>query len=149
MKNVASYWLKILEITNHSNELLKQISKETRNDIKEFEKKKKWLLFKKRKEKFQIDKISLLLQSKYIYCLSLIIFEKIDEKEFILKLNRKEIEINEYSITHILNSHFEQIVKSQSKKSFHSKDFEPECLSKKLKLIFDEIDNSRFLTSFS
>ena len=68
-----------------------------------------------------------------------------DKKEFIINLNGNEIEINEYSIIHILNRHFAQTTKPLTKKSFHIEDIEPRYLNKQLKSIFDDIDNSKLL----
>lgn len=148
LKNIAKSWNEIIKVTNHKNdELLNQISKETRESLKEFDKRKQYLYFKKEREKFELDKLSLLLQSKYIYCLSLLIFEKFNKEDFILKLDCKELEINEYSIIHILNRHYSQITKPNSTKSFHNDDFQPDYLNVKLKQIFEDIDKTGFFTN--
>lgn len=142
LKEIEIKWQNTINKTNHDNELLQQISKETRKDLKEIEKQKGRLYFRKDKLRYNLAKSSTLLQSKYIYCMSLQVFEMFDKKEFILSLNGEEIEINEYSIIHILNRHYSQITKYNSKKSFHTKEFEPRYLNKQIGEIFKDIDAS-------
>lgn len=142
LKTEAANWNSFVLKTNHSDALLQQISKETRTDIKIIEKSKGRLLFRRDKEKYILDKRATLLQSKYIYCMALQIFEMFDKKEFIIQLNGNDIEINEFSIIHILNRHYSEITKSNPTKSFHNEDFEPKYLNKQLGEIFKDIDNS-------
>jgi len=142
LKKESNHWNSIISITNHDNELLQQISKETRNDLKIIEKSKGRLLFRRDKERYTLSKRATLLQSKYIYCMALQIFEMFDRKEFVIKLNGFDIEINEYSIIHILNRHYSEITKPNSSKSFHIEDFEPKYLNKQIGAIFQEIENS-------
>ena len=145
LTRVESEWRKIVITTNHSSELLQQISKETRQDLSELEKTKGKLLFRRDRIRHIIDRRKIILQSKYIYCMALQIFEMFDEKEFILNINEEEIEINEFSIIHILNRHFAQTTKPDPTKSFHIEDFEPKYLNKQLKDIFEDIDKSELL----
>lgn len=149
LKRVEADWLSTINITNHSDELLKQISKETREELKNLEKTKGRLLFKRDKLNYVKNKRSIILQSKYIYCTALEIFEMFDKKEFLLNLNGKEIEINEYSIIHILSRHFAQTTKPLNKKSFHIEDIEPRYLNKQLKNIFQDIDVAKLLNGKS
>lgn len=144
LKKESISWNSIISTTNHENELLQQISKETRNDLKIIEKSKGRLLFRRDKVKYILSKRATLLQSKYIYCMALQIFEMFDRKEFFIKLNGFDIEINEYSIIHILNRHYSEITKPNSSKSFHIEDFEPKYLNKQIGAIFQEIENSGF-----
>lgn len=145
LKKVATDWYFTISKTNHSEELIRQISIESRKNLTLIEKSKGKLLFRRDKEKFILDKRAALLQSKFIYCVALLIFEMFDREEFILSLNGKEIEINEFSITHILSRHFAQITKPNSKKSFHVGDFTPRYLNKQLKEVFQDIDDSGLL----
>jgi len=142
LKKAASNWKDVIEKTNHSDELLKQISKETRDELKNLNDQTDTLLFKKQKQKYKLDKRAILLQSKYIYCMALQIFEMFDSDDFVLSLNGESIEITEYSIIHILNRHYSKITKPFSDKSFHIEDFEPKLLNKQLKEIFNIIDES-------
>jgi hypothetical protein len=68
-----------------------------------------------------------------------------DKKEFLISLNGKVIEINEFSIIHILSRHFAQTTKPLNQKSFHIEDIVPRYLNKQLKNIFDDIDSSNSL----
>ncbi len=145
LSQVANSWQNVINTTNHSNELLKHISKETREELKEVEKNKGMLIFRRDKERYQLNKKRILLQSKYIYCTALLIFEMFDNKDFILNLNSQDIEINEYSIIHILNRHFSEITKQNFNKSYHGEDFKPKYLNKQLKEIITIIDESKVL----
>jgi hypothetical protein len=143
LDRISIQWLSVVSKTNHSNSLLQEVSKETRSDLKEIENSKGKLFFRKQKEEYLLRKKAVLLQSKYIYCMALQIFELFDNHEFIFNLNSNEIEINEYSIIHILSRHFAKITKSNPDKSFHNEDFEPRYLSKQIGEIFNKIDESK------
>lgn len=142
LNNVKNHWASIVSITNHSNELLKHISKEAREDLKSVERNKGKLLFKREKDKYAIDKMKVLLQSKFIYCLALKIFEMHSSDDFILNLNGHDIEFNEYSITHILSRHFAEITRPNPNRSFHNENFIPRQLNIQLKSILEAINNS-------
>ena len=142
LESDVSQWNATISKTNHSDDLLQQISKETRNDLKTIEKNKGRLLFRRDKAKYMLNKRATLLQSKYIYCMALQIFEMFDKQEFIIQLNGFNIEINEFSIIHIVNRHYSEITKSNPTKSFHNEDFEPRYLNKQLGVIFNQIDES-------
>ncbi len=147
LANEEREWLKTIRKENHSNELLKQISKETRDEIKNLKKSEGLLIFNRDKRRFKLQIRSLILQSKYIYLTVLEIFEMFDSDDFVLGLNGQNIEITEYSIIHILNRHFAQITKPTSSKSFHTTDFKPKYLNSQLKEIVSTIDSSGLLTS--
>jgi len=142
LKNVAYNWSSIISKTNYSQQLLQHISKETRNDLKDIEKSKGILLFRRDKEKYVLNKQRTLLRSRYIYCMALQIFEIFDKKEFVLQLNGNDIEINEFSIIHIINRHYSELTKANPTKSFHNEDFEPQYLNKQLGEIFKTIEGS-------
>lgn len=144
LKAKALEWKKTIEKTNHSDELLQQISKETRNDLKEIEKTKRKLPFRKDREKSALYNLRTLLRSKFIFCMALQIFELFDNEEFVLRLNGEEIEINEFSIIHIISRHYSEITKSNPERSFHNKDFEAKYFNKQLGKIFKKIDESGF-----
>lgn len=145
LSQVASSWQNVINTTNHSNELLKQISKETREELKEVEKNKGMLIFRRDKERYQLNKRRILLQSKYIYCTALLIFEMFENKDFVFNVNGQDIEINEYSIIHILNRHFSEVTKQNFNKSYHGEDIKPKYLNKQLKEIMTIIDESKHL----
>lgn len=142
LSRVAYKWNKIIENERHTNELLRQISQETREELKKISKHKRPLLFRKEKEEYTIRRREILLHSKFIYCTALMILEMFEKDDFILRLNDHEIEINEYSIIHILNRHFAQIVKKDFTKSYHIKDVVPKYFNKTLKDIFIRIEQS-------
>ncbi len=149
LKSIASEWKNCIEITNHKNELKKSIAKETRIELKEYKKSVGKLIFRRDKNNYEIKILSILLQSKYLYCIALLIFEKHKKEDFVLELNQKTIEINEHSIIHILNRHFSQITKTHLNKTFHDKNIIPEYLNIQLKQIFNQIDNSELYKELS
>jgi len=126
---ITSEWKEIICKPNHSDKLLQEISTETRKELK--------LLGTEKKSR----KVSILLQSKYIYCTALLILEEF-KNDLSFVLNNQTIEIDEYSIVHILNRHFSNIVKQNPNKSYHTRDFQPKYLTKQIKNIIELIDSS-------
>ncbi|OAB26018.1 hypothetical protein SAMN05444395_1263 [Flavobacterium fryxellicola] len=141
-------WKSIVRTTVHDEELLHQSTKETREEIKELKKLSKY------KNNIQgiytsnyiTKENAIILHSKWIYCVSLEIFESLDSADFISELNGIEIEFNEFSLIHILNRHFAKILKQfDTKKSFHKEMFIPRILSTQIKEIITIIDTSMLL----
>jgi len=144
----ADEWEKVVAIGNHPEELLQQLCAETREEIKELKKLPENQKIRSAKERFDyLTKLrSLLLRSKYIYCLALEIFELLKPQDFILTINAQTIEFTEYSLIHILNRHYAQIAKqTRSNKSFHGTSVFYKYLSIYLKNVLFEIDQSGYL----
>ncbi len=142
----STEWEKIINKSNHKEDLLQQVSTEARTEIKELN--KKFGISNLSQEvgnfKYRYSKEEILLKLKFIYCLTLKYFEKTKKEDLLLELNCQQYEINEYSIIHILNRHFASISHNTSK-SFHTENFSPEILDIQLKEIFEVIDNSKIL----
>ena len=116
-------WKEVINKLNHSDLLLQEVSKETRTELSNN---------LSQQSAFTVKEIEqqILLKSKYLYCIALKFFEKISREDLILELNGQKIEINEFSIIHILNRHFAaKTIYYDTKKSFHNEDFEPEILN--------------------
>lgn len=145
LSKVEKEWLSLIDKTNHSEELLQQISKETRKELEKIKKTTGRDSNNRNQINDQRKVRSVILQSKYIYLTALKIYEILKPTDFVFSLNGNFIEITEYSIVHILNRHFAQITKPDSKKSFHNTDFKPKYLTIQLKKIFEEIDKSGLL----
>ena len=59
--------------------------------------------------------------------------------------NDETIEINEYSLIHIISRHFSEITKQyKTGKSYHNEDFKPRLLSNILQEIFNQIESSEY-----
>lgn len=141
-------WKLIIQKTNHSDQLLQQISAETRNELKILSNLPEVLNGYWRKGSFVyiFKERAILLHSKYIYCIALEIFETLKAADLILEINSIQIEFNEYSLLHILNRHYAQITKQyNTEKTFHNEDFKPRILSVQLKEILHDIDSSKVL----
>lgn len=148
LKGISREWEQIINKENHSEELLKQSAKEARLDIKKLENEPEYKtdLFARGSNRFKGKKRNILLQSKYVYCIALEIFETLEKEDLIFSLNDIEIEFNEYSLIHILNRHYSAITKQyDTGKSFHKEDFIPRILNKQLKNIITAIDASKAL----
>ena len=86
--------------------------------------------YRKGSWKYRFKKRGLLLQSRFIYCIALEIFEALEPGDLILEINGIQIEFNEYSLIHILNRHYAKITKQyETGKTFHNTDFKPRILS--------------------
>lgn len=146
--NEAEEWEKLIQKTNHSEQLLQQLSAETRNELKNLDKQPEFSNNQFARGSFRYDykKQAILLHSKYIYCMALEIFETYNQEDLILNINGQTIEFNEYSLVHILNRHYSELTKQYSTgKTFHNEDFMPRILSIQLKEILKIIDASKIL----
>lgn len=142
-------WDLIVQKTNHNRQLLHQISVETRNDLKNLANLPEFTNdpFIKGSFKYIFKRRAILLQSKFIYCIALEIFEKLKPADLLLEINSTQIEFNEFSLIHILNRHFAEIAKQfTTNKSFHNEDFKPRILSVQIKDILRDIDVSKSLS---
>ena len=148
----ADEWETIIQKNNHSEQLLQQISTETRTELKNLDNQPEIVndQFAKGSFRYLFKKRAILLQSKYIYCIALEIFEALNHSDLILEINAQVIEFNEYSLIHILNRHYSEMTKQySSNKSFHNEDFIPRILSVQIRDILRDIDNSKVLASKS
>ncbi len=144
----AEEWQTTIQKGNHSDQLLQQISAETRSELKNLDNQPEFTNDKFAKGSFRYiyKKRAVLLQSKYIYCIALEIFESLTSTDLVLEINNQIIEFNEYSLIHILNRHYSEMTKQYStNKTFHNEDFKPRILSIQLKEILKDIDNSKVL----
>lgn len=145
-------WKLIIQKTNHNDQLLQQISAETRYEMKNLTNLPEVLNGYWRKGSFVyiFKERAILLHSKYLYCIALVIFDRLKPEDLVLEINSIQIEFNEYSLLHILNRHFAQIAKQyDTGKTFHNEDFKPRILSVQLKEILHEIDSSKVLKGLS
>ena len=145
-------WDLVVQKANHNRQLLQQISVETRNDLRNLANLPEFANdpFIKGSFKYIFKRRAILLQSKYIYCIALEIFEKLKPADLLLEINSTQIEFNEFSLIHILSRHFAEIAKQfNTNKSFHSEDFKPRILSVQLKEILRDIDASKLLAGKS
>ncbi|QQS28896.1 MAG: hypothetical protein IPM47_18970 [Sphingobacteriales bacterium] len=146
--NKSDEWKLIILKTNHSDQLLQQISTESRKELKNLYKLPEVLIGYLCKGSFVyiFKERAILLHSKYIYCIALEIFKTLKPEDLVLEINSIQIEFNEYSLIHILNRHYAQIMKQYNTgKTFHNEDFKPRILSVQLKEILHDIDNSKLL----
>lgn len=146
LKTKAREWKTIVKINIHQDKLL-QIVKETREELKELKKSYKNKNIQAIYSPGYIAKENaVLLNSKWLYCVALEIFESLDLVDFISEINGIKVEFNEYSLIHIINRHFAKILKQyDTKKSFHYNIFKPRILSTQIKEILTFIDRSRLL----
>lgn len=142
-------WDLVVQKKNHSAQLLQQISAEARN--KELKNLNNLPEFKndpntKGSFRYIFKRRAILLQSKYLYCIALEFFETLKPSDLLFEVNSIQIEFNEFSLVHILNRHFSEVVKQyNTKKTFHNEDFKPKILSVQLKEILRDIDASKLL----
>jgi hypothetical protein len=145
---LSEEWELIIQKTNHSNQLLQQISTETRNELKILSQLPEVIngFWRKGSNLYIFKERAILLNSKYIYCKALEIFEILKPAELILEINQTQIEFNEYSLIHILNRHYSETIKQyNTRKTFHNEDILPEILSIQLKDILKRIDETKLL----
>jgi hypothetical protein len=145
LKDAATDWQKVLDKADIQDELLIQIKKEADFAIVGLKNSPEFAsgIAFGGSNRFRYKTMSIYLHSKFIYLLAKEIFESFESKDLILKVDNKDIIINEYSIVHVVSRHYAKIIKQyETGKSFHNKDFQPRLLSKKLSNIFDLINNA-------
>lgn len=142
LENFAMNWAKICVGDRHSDENLQIISKETRDTL---EKKNIELYIENKLDSnLKQDVFKGLLKSYYIFHEAKKILEHIAShnqiKEF--TLNGKNIELNLYSLVHILNRHYAELISSQSistTRSFHTTKVEPTKINLFIEYLFERI----------
>jgi hypothetical protein len=148
LDQISIEWNEVIDKENHKDQLLQVVSKETRDEIKTFNKSPEFntngFLNKNENYKFRLKR--LLLRSKYIYMKIGEIVELNDGNGvWYTMLNGKKIVINNYSLIHIFNRHFHMSEKQADKeKDLHDDTFLPQTIAEDLISIIDEINNSGF-----
>ncbi len=143
-KKIKKYWQswkREIEKLNHSDEILKQVSKETRDCKQEIFRISK----KSRHKKIEID---LLLFSRYVYIIIKRIFMKIGENHIELKNNVNIFHIDPFTLAHSLIRHYgPDLQKFGNIKSYFSFAIEYDQLHEHLEYIFKEIDSKGYVLS--
>ncbi|OIV41701.1 hypothetical protein [Flavobacterium johnsoniae] len=142
LENFAMNWAKTCLGDRHSEESHQIISKETRDTLA---KKNIELYIENKLDSGQkLDVFKGLLKSYYIFHEAKKILEHIAShnqiKEF--TLNEKTIELNLYSLVHILNRHYAELISSQSistSRSFHNTKVEPTKINLFIDYLFSRI----------
>lgn len=139
---ISDKWQKELEIENHKDQILQELSSETRKDLKALDKKYPKLLrrFRKKQDDYRLQKDKLILQSKFIYLLTKSVIEDYHQSDFEISFSGEIIEFTSYSLIHITNRHYAEHIKDNNTKTYHYKNFLPKELHLNLKLILEEID---------
>lgn len=133
-------WEPKMEKTNHSSSFMQDISKETREEIKALKKKGNEV---ENSPAYNEKKREILLYSKFVYIKVKKAFEHFKNKEATVTLNNKEIQINEYSLVHIIFRHYANAQKQYiSDKSFFTDAIGVEEILDRLLDILIKIENS-------
>jgi hypothetical protein len=112
-------WNKKFAINNHKDQILNLVINEVNLDLKEIDS----LLANGKLDKLDYDyrRKATILRSKYLYLRVTGVFEDLKRNEVIINFHDKIIEINPWSMVHVLNRHYAESVKQyDSGKSFHS-----------------------------
>ncbi|MDV2448646.1 hypothetical protein CMU93_14170 [Elizabethkingia anophelis] len=148
LDKTAKEWEEIINITNHKEQLLQNISSEIRQeDLKELNKKYPKLIrkLKRKNEAFIREKRKILLHSKFIYLMVKSISQNFDSIEFEIPFSGSTIEITPYSFVHIINRHYAEKIKNKPDKTYHYKNFYPKELHLDLKNILLEVDKHNII----
>ncbi|PIF47475.1 hypothetical protein CLU96_4531 [Chryseobacterium sp. 52] len=148
LDKIAKEWEKTINITNHKEQLLQDLSSEIRQeDLKGLNKKFPKLIrkLKRKNEAFIYEKRKLLLHSKFIYLMVKSISQNFDSIDFEIPFSKSTIEITPYSFVHIINRHYAEKIKNKPDKTYHYKNFYPKELHLDLKNILLEIDKHNII----
>ncbi len=142
LQRECNMWLKEIEKTNHSEQILQQLASETRTELKNHKKNSGKLLFRRQREKYVMKKDKYILHSKFIYLLVKQVFENHESEDFGFEFLGQNIEIDSYAMIHIINRHYSEIIKENPQKTYHIEDFEPDKIHIRLKDILKRIEDS-------
>jgi hypothetical protein len=145
LEQISQKWEVIIKQSNHPNQALNYLAKETRSEIKELEKQPEFndMGFLRRCNHFDFRKKRIVLHSKFIYSKYQEIMSEIEETDRTFTIGGLEIEFNEYSFIHILFRHYAEIVKqTPNTKTYHIPDFSPDEIVHQLKQLFFAIESS-------
>tara|TARA_R110002095_G_scaffold165593_1_gene143784 strand:+ start:119 stop:1114 length:996 start_codon:yes stop_codon:yes gene_type:complete len=139
LQRVCDKWIKEIEKTNHSDQILQSLASETREELKNHKKKSGKLYFRKQKEDYAMQREKHILHSKFIYLLVKQVIENTNPAEFEFDFLGETVEIDANSLIHIINRHYAAQVKNNPQKTYHIEDFEPEKIHRRLKELLSKI----------
>lgn len=128
-------WYETIVKTDHRNDILQNVSTETRHHIRGIERYCRQQYLGSHRRNYLIK--SIVLHSKYMYYL---VCEYYEENEDIVraKINNNAIRIDSFSFIHILFRHYSQIIKEyQVGKSYHDESFDYKNIPKELLRIIE------------
>jgi len=138
-------WKKTIEITDHSDNLLQNVSVETRHHIKEIKKFCKNEFLGSNKERALIK--SMILQSKFFFRNVQVYYEENNQREF-YQIDGKKVVIDSFGFIHILFRHYGQLIKEhQFQKSYHIEGLDYKNLPKEMIAIitaYSKISSGQF-----
>lgn len=142
LDQISHAWYTTVQVTNHPEPLLNLISKESRQEIKGLDALPEYneygFLHKNLSYQFKLKFI--LLRSKYIYLKVKDLFDELGVSSWKLYLDVREIEIDTYSLIHILNRHYPVGQKYiNSSKSDHDRSIHPNDIVSTLTRLFSLI----------
>ena len=142
LEEISREWGHVCLVEKYSEENLKVISKETRDTLTK--KKIEDLLNDKLIQEESKEVFKGLLKSYYIFHEAQKIIDKIDKnnEKRIFEINGFSIELNFYSLIHILNRHFAEMISSQNliiSKSFHNPKIDPYNIHFLINEVFESI----------
>lgn len=145
MKKIIKFsneWLRIIQVSNHTDQVLKEVATETRANLKELDKEYPSLkrIFSKNIKAYKLKKDKIILQSKYIYMAVKRIMEDNLAEDFQIEFLGEKLEFTAYTFVHILSRHYAEGVKQMKDKTYHYQFFLPEELHIDLKNILQQID---------
>jgi len=145
LERISKEWEIIIQQSNHPNQALNYLTKETRSDIKDLEKHPEFnnYGFLRKCNHFDFRKKRIVLHSKFIYSKYQEVMSELSDADRTFVLNGAEIEFNEYSYIHILSRHYAEIIKqTPNNKTYHIPDFSPDEIVSQLDEIFKKIESS-------
>lgn len=142
LMKISDSWYEIIKIENHKDQILQELSIETRRDLKTLDTKYSPLVrkFRKNQDEYRLKKDKIILHSKFIYLLVKSVIENNDSEDFEIPFANQVVEFTVYSLIHIVSRHYAEPIKDNSDKTYHYENFYPTELHIDLKNILMEID---------
>lgn len=127
LMKISDSWYEIIKIENHKDQILQELSIETRRDLKTLDTKYSPLVrkFRKNQDEYRLKKDKIILHSKFIYLLVKSVIENNDSEDFEIPFANQVVEFTVYSLIHIVSRHYAEPIKDNSDKTYHYENFTP------------------------
>jgi len=141
-------WEIIISNERHSDNLLKFLTKETRDEIKGLKKSYEENSISIESDEFK-NKIRIsILRSKFLYLKIKSVLNQLGQTKFKLMFNGSEVEVDEYTYVHLLFRHFGQLTKPEDfDKTYFTQEVQIEEIPDVIQFLLESVDISGFSDS--
>lgn len=138
-------WEIVILNERHSDNLLKFLTKETRDEIKNLKRSFAENDISIESDEFKNKRRTSILRSKFIYLKIKSVLNQLGQSEFKLMFNGSEVEVDEYTYVHLLFRHFGQLTKPEDfNKTYFTQEVQIEEIPDVIQFLLESVDISGF-----